>query len=521
MSPQPGSPEELARFAQLQHRLGSMYERVFGDPLAPRTVVVIPSLSMDQEVMAKISGVHHYEERLLCMLMLLRLPRTSLIYVTSQPVHPTIIDYYLHLLPGIPHNHAFRRLTMLSCGEASSTPLTQKILERPGVLDGVRRAIGDASAAHMACFNTTGLERSLAVRLGIPLYACDPALLHLGSKSGGRQVFRQAGVKTPDGREGLRDEADLVSALVELKQRHPPLRRAVVKLDQGFSGEGNAVFDYTGCPGGGGVEQWVKRSVPSALAFEGHGESWEHYRAKFGEMGGLVECFIGGKGCRSPSVQCRIDPLRRIEPISTHEQVLGGPSQQVFLGCTFPAEEIYRRRLQMSGIQVAEVLRNHGVLGRFGIDFLSVPEVSGWEHYALEINLRKGGTTHPFMMLQFLTDGTYETDTGIYRTGTGQPRCYYATDNLQSHAYRGLTADDLIEISVDHGLHFNSATQEGVVFHLIGALTEFGKLGMVCIAETVQRAKALYADAVNTVNREVRGRAPATKQAPRTTRSAR
>ena len=47
-----------------------------------------------------------------------------------------------------------------------------------------------------------------------------------------------------------------------------------------------------------------------------------------------------------------------------------------------------------------------GVLGRFAVDFVVVQDESGaWTPYAIELNLRKGGTTHPFLTLQFLTDG--------------------------------------------------------------------------------------------------------------------
>ena len=89
------------------------FPEIFDDPKAPRTVLIVPSLSLDQEVMAKVSGVHHYEERMLCLLLLLRLPRTRVIYVTSTPIHEAIVDYYLHLLPGVPAQHARSRLTAL------------------------------------------------------------------------------------------------------------------------------------------------------------------------------------------------------------------------------------------------------------------------------------------------------------------------------------------------------------------------------------------------------------------------
>ncbi len=502
--PGPGSPEELEAFARLQGRLRPLYERVFQDPQAPRTVVVIPSLSVDADVMKKISGVHHYEERMLCMLMLLRLPRARLIYLTSQPIDPSIIDYYLHLLPGVPRNHARRRLILVSCHDDSASPLTQKILDRPRLVQRIRDAICDRESTHMACFNASPLERSLAVRLSVPLYACDPALWHLGTKSGSREVFREAGVEMPDGFEQLRDERDLAEALAELKHLHPELRQAVVKLDQGFSGEGNAIFSYDGCPSGNALQRWVRQELPSRLKFEAREEAWERYRGKFAEMGGVVECFVDDKGRCSPSVQCRIDPLGKIELVSTHEQVLGGPSRQVFLGCTFPADEAHRRDIQDAGTKVGQVLRRRGALGRFGVDFLSVRRGDGWRHYAVEINLRKGGTSHPFMMLQFLTDGTYDIDTGLYRTGTGRVRCYYASDNLQDPLYRGLTPDDLMDIAVEYGVHFNGATQEGVVFHLIGALCEFGKLGIVCIASGAHRAQVLYRETLNVLSREAR-----------------
>ena len=41
-----------------------------------------------------------YEERFLCLVLsLLRAPRSRVIYVTSQPIHPRVIDYYFGLVP--------------------------------------------------------------------------------------------------------------------------------------------------------------------------------------------------------------------------------------------------------------------------------------------------------------------------------------------------------------------------------------------------------------------------------------
>ena len=67
-----------------------------------------------------------------------------------------------------------------------------------------------------------------------------------------------------------------------------------------------------------------------------------------------------------------------------------------------------------------------------------------------------------------------------------------ASDNLTSERYRGLTPGDLVDIAVEQELHYDGASQEGVVFHLIGALSEYGKLGLVCVGASPERAEALY-----------------------------
>lgn len=488
------------------HTLQARFEKTFGSLTAleaPRTILIVPSLSMDQEVLASISGAHHYEERMLCYLMLLRLPRTRVIYVSSYPIPESIIDYYLHLLPGIPAQHARSRLTLFSCHDGSSTPLTAKILARPRLLARIRASIPDPDSAYMICFNVTEHERSLALRLNLPIYGCDPDLLHWGSKSGSRKIFREAGIDMPEGFEDLHGVDEIADALAELRARRPGIRRAVVKLEEGFSGEGNALFSYEGAPGGSGLRNWVADQLPR-LAFEAKDMTWELFAEKLSSMGGIVEEFVEGDLKRSPSAQFRVDPSGRLEAVSTHDQVLGGESGQVFLGCLFPADDAYRLQIQESGRKAAQALAAKGVLGRFAIDFLSVKEDDEWRHYAIEINLRRGGTTHPFLMLEFLTEGQYDPGTGTFLTPSGQTRCYYASDNVQSDAYRGLLPADLIDIAALNCLHFDGASQQGVMFHLIGALSEFGKLGVLCIAQTREKAEEFYRRTTEVLDRESR-----------------
>ena len=503
-APEPGSAKELADFAQLQARLRPLFERVFPDRRAPRTVVIVPAISLDAGLLEKISGVQHYEERLLCMLLLLRLPHTRVIYVTSSPVDPAVVSYFLHLLPDVPERHARARLTMLACHDASIATVTEKILSRPRLMRRLSEAIGDRSIAHMTCFNVTPAERTLAVRLGIPIYGNDPALADLGSKSGSRELFAEAGVLLPPGFERLRDGQDVVGALTELRRRQPDLRRAVVKLEEGASGEGNAVFSFEGAPAGEALAGWVADQLPKRLDYVATDETWDAFGAKFAQMGGIVEAWVEGSGKRSPSVQGRVDPLGQNEIISTHDQILGGATGQVFLGSKFPAHESYRLQIQEAGERVGDVLRDRGALGRYGVDFVSLQNGDGWQHHAIEINLRKGGTTHTFRVLQFLTDGHYDLEAGLYRTAEGEPRYYHASDNVTSPDYERFTPEDLLDVAVEYELNFHAATQKGVFFHLLGAVAQYGKLGIVCVSDSPEAADTLYDETVATLDREAR-----------------
>ncbi len=496
-------PMELEKekeiFRHLQENFMPQFENAFPDPLAAKTVVIIPSLTLDQQIMAKIEGIVHYEERLLCLLMLLRMPRTHVVFITSVPIDPIIVDYYLHLLPGITGYHARNRLTLLSCFDASSKSLTEKILERPRLIDRIKQSIPAHHLAHLAFFNVTEFERKLAVLLHLPIYGCDPDLYPLGNKSNGRKFFKQCGLPLPDGMEDLRDEHDIAAALCELKIRNPSLRKAVIKINDGFSGEGNAIYTFN--------DQFpsyenILASLPVHIKFVANDLDFSSFMTKFIALRGIVEAFVDGDQKRSPSVQCRITPLGVCNVVSTHDQELGGESGQVFLGAHFPANPEYAKEIGEMGRKIGQALQEKGALGRFGIDFISVKENNTWKHYAIEINLRKGGTTHPYLMLDYLTQGHYNAEIGIYRMANGQPRYYFSSDNLCDPSYRGLTPHDLIDISMIHELRYDGSTQEGVTFHLIGALSQYGKLGVVCIGDSKEKAESYFKRTVEVLEKE-------------------
>jgi hypothetical protein len=335
------------------------------------------------------------------------------------------------------------------------------------------------------------------------LNGVDPRLHHLGTKSGSRKVFRSAGINLPMGFEDLRSRSDLLEALAALKRERPGARRAVVKLEDSFSGEGNAIYEFPQELSLTALDAALERlrlSVPE--------ETPVSFLEKFERMGGIVEEFLEGGEVRSPSVQLRIDPQGDPVLLSTHDQILGGPTGQVYLGCRFPADDAYRARIQQEAMRIGHVLALEGVVSRFGIDFLArrLPGGADWETCALEINLRMGGTTHPFLALQFLTGGALDLGTGLFHSARGLPKYYASTDNLKSERYRGLCPEDLIDIMTAHRLHYDPTTESGVLFHMIGALSRYGKVGLTAFGNSHSEVDAIYGRAVAALDSETVGR---------------
>lgn len=508
--PPPTLEEELARFAELQKGLEDRWLSLRDIDEKPRDIVVVPSLSIEGLPMSTIAGITHYEERMLFTLMLLRHPRAHLVYVTSQPLHPAMIDYMIALVRGIPAAHVRERLSLLSTYDASPRPLTDKVLERPRLIQRIREHIRP-ERAHLTCFTVSHRERSLAVRLGIPLYGVDPGLLELGTKSGSRRAFRAAGVAMPSGVEDVRDERQVAEAVADLWEEDPGLSRVVVKHDHGFSGEGNAVLSLDAMtevrPGSAERASRVARVIEQLpeMRFAAEDQTWPSFLAILGTLGGVVEAFVEGRSKRSPSVQLRINPRRELEAMSTHDQLLGGTDGQTYAGCIFPADPAYRRAIEEDALRVGEALVREGVVGRSAVDFIAVEredQPGRWDHYAIEINLRITGTTHPLMLMRMLNDGQYDRESGLYLTKRGDARFYVSTDTLTAPRYKGLLVDDLLDIAAVHGLHYQPWTDSGVVFHMTGALSQFGKLGITAIGESSEAAQKWFDATRDALDRE-------------------
>src|SRR5436189_6143605 len=233
-------------FDQLQKKLVPLWKSIERLNQDPQTIVVVSSMSID--AIGSGAVMQAYEERVLFLLLLLRQPRARLIYVTSQMILPTIIAYYLDLLPCVIPSHARPRLFLIAPLDGSARPLSDKLLDRPRLIERIRSLVLDPARAHLVPFNTTSREKELALRLGIPMYGADPKFFSLGTKSGCRKIFMEENVPHPLGHENLDSKDEVVEAIRQMRARKHSLKKVLIELDEGVAGEAKDASHCSGIP---------------------------------------------------------------------------------------------------------------------------------------------------------------------------------------------------------------------------------------------------------------------------------
>ena len=293
--------ERRRRFEELQQRMVSVWTSMKLN-LDDESVVVVPAVTVTRAGSSGSAITQAYEERFLFLLLLLRQPNLRMIYVTSMPINPRIVEYYLALLPGVIPSHALARLTLLSTDDSSDRSLTTKLLERPRLLARIAAQIPNREHSHLLPYNTTELERDLALSLGIPMYGADPRLADLGTKSGCRKLFADCHVPHPLGVENLHSLAAVGDAIHDMLTARPSLRQVIIKTNEGVSGSGNALVDLSGI---GDVPEADRRAEIDvrvrAMKLESTRVPPDAYVAKFEADGGIVEERILGEAFSAPA----------------------------------------------------------------------------------------------------------------------------------------------------------------------------------------------------------------------------
>ncbi|MFQ6171623.1 peptide ligase PGM1-related protein [Oryzobacter sp. R7] len=476
----------MGAFERLQERLGDALDANVPGSTVEHVVVALPSYSMSATLLS------HYRSRLAALehrfllgaLQAGRIPGVHVVLVTSRDPGEVVLDYHARLADPHAPEGVRRRLSCLVVPDDSPRGVAAKLLDRPDLLTELRDRIG-GRVALVEPWNVTAAEVEVAVALDAPLNGPAPQMWPLGFKSSARRLFREAGVPVPCGEEGVHDGTDVAAAVARMRRSRPDLDRLVVKVDDSGSGDGNRVVstrDDRGEPLG--------EAVLAAQVLRGAPDWFLRDLA----AGGVVEELVDGPRVTSPSAQVDLLPGGGVRLLATHEQVLGGAQRQEFVGSRFPADSAYAADLARHVSAVARLLARAGAVGRLAVDFVAVEDAGGWRLNALDLNLRKGGTSHSFAALRHLVPGCYDADRGRWvAEHDGGPRCYRSSDGVVDPVWLGLDPGRAIEAVADAGLAFDHEQGVGVVLHMMAALAVEGRVGVTAIGRTVDEADRLFA----------------------------
>ena len=472
-------------FDELQQRLGPALEANRPGSGIDHVMITLPSFSVSESIMSHYGDrIPSLEHRYLnAVLIAGRITDCRNVTILSRLPEPAILEYLLELVPAGNRTSARDRTTLIEVQDGTHRSSAAKLVDRPDLLAQIRDLVGDRPAL-IEPWNVTENEVALALALGVPMNGTNPKLRWLGFKSEGRRLMRRAGVPVPFGVEDVRTLDDVVAAIQAIREARPDAPGVVIKHDDSGAGDGNIVLDLEPMASAADPDAWLRERVEGL-------PDW--YRADL-ERGGIVEERIAGARFSSPSAQVDVMPDGRVVVLSTLEQVLGGDSGQVYLGCRFPADPAYAPEVARYAAAVGEELADAGALGRFSVDFVASAdaEEGEWVVHALEINLRKGGTTHPYAALRNVAPGRYEPERGRWLTAEGSTRCYSATDNLLDPSWVGLAPTAVIDAVANAGLQFDPEAQTGVILHMLSGLAIDGRFGLTAIGETPEDAARLH-----------------------------
>jgi hypothetical protein len=475
-----------AAFDALQRRLGPALAANTPGSGVDHVMVALPSYSVSESLLSHYGDrIPSLEHRYLnALAVAARIDTCEIAYISTRSALPEVIRYLLELVPEAVRASTAGRILFIEVPEdGTSRSVAARMVDRPDLVQGLRQHIGDRPV-FIEPWNVTEHEVNLALALGAPINGTAPELRPIAFKSAGRRLFAAAGVPSPLGREDVRTTDDVVDAIQWIARQRPLLGGVVIKHDDSGAGDGNVVLDLRPMHHADDPDAWLRGQVDAL-------PDW--YRSDL-LRGGVVEVRIAGSRFSSPSAQVDIRPDGEIRVLATHEQVLGGDGGQVYLGCRFPADPAYASVLAVHAAKVGAELAAKGALGRFSVDFVAVvpPGETDWDVYAIEVNLRKGGTTHPYAALRNLVPGRYDTAAGRWIADDGSTRAYTSTDNLVDASWLGLEPADVIEWVARDGLQFDPVTKVGTVLHMLAGLAIDGRFGVTAIARTPAEADAMY-----------------------------
>jgi hypothetical protein len=293
----------------------------------------LPSLTLDKQELLKVQAVKKnyllqkvsvYEQRQLYNLLMLQNPKVRIIFISSMPIDEAIIQYYWRLCSsGVSFEDFKSRLTLLSPMDSRSISLVEKILSRPLLIQKMKKLNRNPERTCLVCNVSSEYEFELCKKLDCVFLGFDPKQNYFGTKDGSKKIFQMAKIPFPDATPICKDEISFYEETLDLIQRNDNADMIVVKLNDSFSGKGNANMKLHH------LREFMKikkerKDILQELTNECHNlifsadTNWETFRKRINDMGVISEIFIDSIEC--PSGQGYVEK-GKLTLVSTHDQV--------------------------------------------------------------------------------------------------------------------------------------------------------------------------------------------------------
>lgn len=443
------------------------------------TRIVIYSLNYADRVRTEIPYVQYSGERSLCHLEDLRCDKDNLIIITQVPVGSYSLEYHyreLYRFNDQQIQSANERLTLLSPRSQEPRPLDALVLEDDEIMCRLKEEMKLGHEVSITNFLASPEVDEIAAVLGADLDEPNSRLSsRWGSKSGGKEILLRSGIAVPPGdAQLLKDEASVVAAILRLVSGDRPARQAMVKLnDPSWGGAiGNALVD---------CERLVRTGdLRESVELVRH--PWNDFVQEISRGGAIVEQYIQDV-TSSPSGIGQIAADGTVRVGAAHDQIL---SAGQYWGCRFPASDKWRRKIMQATEQVGQTLAELGVRGTFGVDF--VTSTTG-ELLAVEVNLRKVGPSHVLSYVESLVGSRVDRHGTLQRQGSTMH--YVHRRLLQPEILCGEQPQAVVDRLRSADLLYQHDTGEGVVLHVLGALSACGYVELTSIATSDEVADTI------------------------------
>ncbi|KVF36238.1 hypothetical protein WJ21_16615 [Burkholderia vietnamiensis] len=450
-----------------------------------RTIVFIPSISFDGLTDKYLIGLNCFEERNLYYLACLSNPKTRFIAVLSSTVEDSFIDYCVdHVARArlIDSASLRERFEIVRIPTVSDENLSHALFRQPVVLESLQQRIRRTANPIIDFWLVSPEEIRLATALNCPYYGLPESALQFDNKSNARGLFKEIGLRIPEGEEHIDSPIEAWLALKRLVER-TSASEYLIKLNCEEAGKGIAIVDRESI-----LQPFEKFA---GLIKAPTGIPVDEFVEALCRQGATVEAFIAASIKACPSVKMEVLADGSVRNLATHDQVLNGLA---YSGARFPAAESYRSELIRIGYQVAEAAGQRGARGIVSVDFLATKNSPSepWTLWGMEINARKGATTHPYYWTRWLTGSDYSVDTGTLTCDAGET--VYCASEFFSDPHLHLVPPSLLLSDLrESGLDYNHQERSGVFVHMLSSVRRFSKVGATVIARNSYEVDVLSA----------------------------